>query len=313
MRTLLALGAVSCLLANPAAQTAQTPALSTAGPVFDVVSIKPSAPLQPGTFPTPQNIQRPDGGFTMTRVTAVLLIMRAHPIPDLGVDDIVGLPDWARREAFDVSATSTLTRATSEDRTAMMKAMLTDRFKLAVHVEPRPRQLFELVLARGDRRLGPGLTPVDTDCAAYWAAWRAADEAAMNEGRPRLIERPDITKPHPCTPRLRTGRPGSRAGSASAAPSTRIEGETAMAEFVTLLRLPARRQVVDKTGLSGSYRVAMEFDMLSSMRGPDVAAAPDSAPDIFTAIQEQLGLKLRPAAVVMDTLVIDRLERPTEN
>jgi uncharacterized protein (TIGR03435 family) len=311
MRTLLALGAAGVLVAGLGAQT---PLDSPGGPVFDVVSIKPSAPLQPGTFPTPTNIQRPDGGFTMTRMTAVILIMRAHPIPGLGVDDIVGLPDWAKREAFDVSATSTLTRATSEDRTTMMKAMLADRFKLAVHVEPRPRQLFELVHARSDRRLGPGLTPIAADCAAHWAARRAADEAAMNEGRPRPIERPDFTKtPAPCTLRLRTGPPGSRAQGASTAPATRIEGETAMADLVTLLRLPARRQVVDKTGLSGSYRVALEFDMLSSMRGPDVAAAPDSAPDIFTAIQEQLGLKLRPATALLDTLVIDRLERPTEN
>jgi uncharacterized protein (TIGR03435 family) len=245
--------------------------------MFDVVSIKPSAPLQPGTFPSLTNIQRPDGGFTITRATAALLIMRAHPIPGLGADDIVGLPGWARTEAFDVSATSTLTRATPEDRIAMLKAMLADRFKLVVHVEPRPRQLFELVFARGDRRLGPGLTPVDTDCAAYWAAWRAADDAAMNEGRPRRIERPDIAKPHPCTLRLRTGRPGSRAGSASAAPATHIEGETALADLVPLLRLPTRRQVVDKTGLSGSYRVVLEFDMLLSMRGPNVVAGRTAA------------------------------------
>ncbi len=303
--------AVSILITGLAAQT---PSASPGGPVFDVVSIKPSAPLQPGTFPTPTNIQRPDGGFTITRTTAVLLIMRAHPIPNLGVDDIVGLPGWARSEPFDVSAASTLTRATPEDRIAMMKAMLADRFKLAVHVEPRPRQLFELVFARGDRRLGYGLTPIDADCAVQMAAKRAAVEAAMNEGRPMPLEGPDFTKPPaPCTLRLFTGRPGSRAGGASAAPATRIEGETPMADLVSLLRLPTRRQVVDKTGLSGSYRVAMECDMLSSMRGPDVAAAPDSAPDAFTAIQEQLGLKLQHATAMMDTLVIDRIERPTEN
>ena len=304
---LAAVVAVCCLSANIVAQ-------APVGPLFDVVSIKPSAPLQPGTFPTPTNIQRPDGGFTATRMTVVLLIMRAHPIPNLGVDDIVGLPGWARSEPFDVGATSTLTRATPEDRIAMLRAMLADRFKLAVHVEPRSRQTFELVMARGDRRLGSGLTSIDADCAAQAAAKRAAVEAAMNEGRPMPIEGPDFTKPPaPCTLRLRIGRPGSRAGGASATPATRIEGEAALADLVALLRLPARRQVVDKTGLSGSYRVALEFDMLSSLRGPDVAAAPDSGPDVFTAIQDQLGLKLQPATAVMDTLIIDRLERPTEN
>src|SRR5262245_52184737 len=96
------------LAASIVAQTAQAPAPSTNGPVFDVVSIKPSAPLQPGTFPIPTDNRRPDGGFTTTRMTVVLLIMRAHPLANLGVDDIVGLPGWARSEPFDVSATSTL-------------------------------------------------------------------------------------------------------------------------------------------------------------------------------------------------------------
>ena len=66
-----------------------------------------------------------------------------------------------------------------------------------------------------------------------------------------------------------------------------------MDSLATFLRFPAARFVVNKTGLPGSYRVRMTFDMRAAMRGPDVAPpAPDAAPSIFSASQEQLGLKL---------------------
>jgi uncharacterized protein (TIGR03435 family) len=57
----------------------------------------------------------------------------------------------------------------------------------------------------------------------------------------------------------------------------------------------------------------MTFDMMGSLRGPDVVPGRDAPPTIFSAIREQLGLKLESSRAVRDTLVIDRLERPTEN
>ena len=59
--------------------------------------------------------------------------------------------------------------------------------------------------------------------------------------------------------------------------------------------------------------MTMEFDRMASIRGPDAAASPDAAPSVFTAVQEQLGLKLESSRAERDTLVIDRLDRPTEN
>lgn len=311
MRLLLVVTATGCLVST---LIAQTPVPSPAGPVFDVVSIKPSAPIQLGSFRGPTFNGRPDGGFTMTHVAVGLLVMQAYPIPGAALAEIVGLPEWTTKELFDVSATSSLTRATRDDRIAMMRAMLADRFKLVAHIEQRPQQVFELVVARADRRLGKGLTPIETDCAAQAAVRREAQEAALYEGRQATFQRPDFTKPPPpCEFRSVTPPPIGNPGGPPHIPATRLEGEAAIADLAPALRMFAGRTVVDKTGLTGSYRFAMDFDSMAARRPPDVVAPPESGPSLFTALQEQLGLKLQPATASRDTLVVDRIERPSEN
>jgi uncharacterized protein (TIGR03435 family) len=275
-------------------------------PTFEVVSIKRNTA---GIFSSNTVNQRPDGGFTMTNFPAGTFIARAYP-PTIPAD-IVGLPGWAMSERYDVSATSSLSRATAEDRIAMLRGMLADRFKLAVHFEKREQPAYDLVLARSDGGLGPGLTRIDADCDAKVAADRAAAEAALAAGTPPPpLQRPDFTAPPPpCTLRsvgVDPRNPQNRVGDL-------LEGEASMASLASFLRLPAGRQVVDKTGLKGSYRVRMTIDMWASRRGPEVAPSPDAGPSIFTGIQEQLGLSLKASRVERDTLVIDRLEHPSEN
>ena len=276
-----------------------------AGPTFDVVSIKLNTS---DNRPTSPPVERPDGGLRMTGVPVSVLIARAYP-PAVPID-MVGLPDWARTERYDVIATSTLSTATRDDRIAMLRAMLADRLKLVTHVETREQPAYDLVLARRDRRLGPGITPLDVDCDAQRAAARATAEAARDAGTP---PRPDFTAPPPpCTLRtigamLRDGR-GDRMGKLG----DLLEGEATLATLASALRPWAGRIVVDKTGLSGSYRVRMNFDMMAAVRGPATGApAPDAAPTIFTAVQEQLGLKLESSRASREVLVIDHLERPT--
>jgi uncharacterized protein (TIGR03435 family) len=98
-----------------------------------------------------------------------------------------------RRTIYDVSATSLLSRATA-DRVTMMRSMLTERFTLVVHIEQREQPTFDLVLARRDGRLGPGLTQSATECSdvpphAHHRSRRAPDAelagAALNV--PELI------------------------------------------------------------------------------------------------------------------------------
>jgi len=150
-------------------------AQTAVGPTFDVVSIKRHIP-EPGPLGLNQmQNQRPDGGFTMTNFPVSTLIARAYP-PTLPVD-IVWLPGWATTERYDVSATSTLSRVTADDRVAMMRAMLADRFKLVTHIEKREQPVYDLMLLRSDGKLGPGLAPSENDCAARQAAQRSAAEA----------------------------------------------------------------------------------------------------------------------------------------
>jgi uncharacterized protein (TIGR03435 family) len=298
--------------AGAAITFAQAPPATTQGPRFEVVSIKRSPDPQPGTFVNPTVIQRPDGGFTQTRVPIATLIARAYPVAV--PIDMVGLPEWARREYYDVSATSPLTKATAEDRVNMLKAMLADRVKLLVHVEKREQPVYDLLVARSDGKLGAGLTPIEADCAAKVAADRAAADAALNTGTlPPRPEMPDFNAPPPaCTLRTvalalkdRQLKPGTG--------GDLMEGEATIETLAMGLRMSTGRLIVDKTGLRGSYRINMLYDMTGSRRGPEITPAPDAVPTVFTAIRERLGLKLESSKAELDTLIIDRLERPSEN
>lgn len=281
---------------------------AAAGPRFEVVSIKRNTTNVPGSN------QRPDGGFTMVAVPVGTLISRAYP-PAAPID-IVGLPGWAMSERYDVSATSSLSSPTPVERMAMLRAMLADRFHLVVHFETREQPVYDLVLARSDGRLGPGIKRLDVDCDAQLAATRAAAEAARNAGTPPPRPPfPDLnTAPPPCTLRTVMAILRDRQGDQLGGLGDLLEGETTMANLATALRMLAGRFVVNKTGLPGSYRVRMNFSMTAALRGPEVnASTPDAAPSVFTALQEQLGLKLESSRAPRETLVIDRVERPTEN
>jgi uncharacterized protein (TIGR03435 family) len=196
-----------------------------------------------------------------------------------------------------VSATSSLSRATPEQQTAMLRAMLTDRCKLVAHMDKREQPVYDLVVARSDGKLGPNLQPSDVDCEAKAAADRAATEAARAAGTiPPPPRFPPMNGPAPaCSLRILLNS---------------TEGGGTMEMLAMLLRSKAGRLVIDKTGLKGTYRVSLPFNLLDT-RGPD--AANDSAPSIFTALQEQLGLKLESSRAMRDVLVIDHIERPSEN
>jgi len=262
-----------------------------AGSAFDVVSIKRNTA---GALARANGSnERPDGGFTLRNVLTSVLISRAYP-PAVPVD-IIGLPEWAttpRGDRYDVVATSSLSRpATTDERIAMLRAMLADRFKLVARIEQREQPVFDLVVARKDGHLGPGIKPSEFDCAA-----RAAAEAGSPP--PRLTVADLTAPPAPCRPRIF---------------GEQLEGDLTMERLAGMLRQAADRYIVDKTGLAGYYRVTMTFDSMPGLRRLDATPEADRAPSVFTAVQEQLGLKLESSRALRETLVIDHLERPTEN
>ena len=246
---------------------------------FDVVSITRHA----GATVVSTVTQRPDGGFTMLNIPLGPLIGRAYP-PAVPFD-MIGLPDWVMQEAGrredHLVVVASDTGRTDRDATRHARGSLQAR-----RTRGNPREpIYNLIVMRHDGRLGPNITPSEADCEARAIAGIPPPSAAG------VVP--------PCTNR---------------AFLSRVEGDLTMAALVRQLRLfDGGREVVDQTGLTGSYRIVLTFDVQAALRGPDAAPAASDAPALFTALQEQLGLKLEPSKAMRDVLVIDHIERPTEN
>jgi uncharacterized protein (TIGR03435 family) len=301
---------VLCFVLAPAALAQQPPSTPQRTVAYDVVSVKRNTEQSSPARFNSSFTQRPDGGVLVVNMPVGTVIGRAYGIRPF---DMVGLPGWALSidERYDVTATASLPDATAAERAAMLQAMLADRFKLAVHFEKREQATYDLVLARKDRTLGQGLKPVESDCDAAERAAIAVAAGAAPPPRPGL---PDFkAPPPPCTFRIVQAAMRDRLGDGKGALGDLLEGEGTIGMLTRALLVGTTRPVIDKTGLAGTYRVTMNFDSVAARRGPDLAPPENAGPSVFSAVQEQLGLKLESSRTVTDTLVIDRLERPTEN
>lgn len=215
-----------------------------------------------------------NGQQNLTNVTARTLINQAFP--SRGSSQIVGLPRWAEEERYDVIVKADRRRPRDE-QVPMWRALLVDRMKLTAHYEPREEPVWDLVFARADRRLGPQL------------------------------------RPSTCIPLPQAPAPGQQPCGFSIAPDHVAIGPTTIAALARVLQGEAGRLIIDKTGLEGSFDVALAFSPRQLGATASAAAPPADAPDFFTAVQEQLGLKLVSASSRVEVLVIDHIERPTEN
>jgi uncharacterized protein (TIGR03435 family) len=174
--------------------------------------------------------------------------------------------------------------------------LLAERFKLAVHTETRQQPVYELVTSRGTS-VGPGLHPASGDCTARRAAAQAGEQIAP------------LLPPGPggCGVSIRLGRIA-----VGGAPMARLAGA---------LSALTPRLVLDRTGLPGEWDFELTFTpdpaALQLPAGtplpPPAADADPAAPTLFTALEDQLGLKLQPARGPVDMLVVDHVEQPTEN
>jgi len=193
---------------------------------------------------------------------------------------------WAGSGAprFDIDARPARALTQAEFLPAVRR-LLENRFMLAVHYETREQPGYALVMDRADGRLGARLKRSDVDCT---------DPEAIKGKNPNGV--------------LTCGIRG-RAGSATGRHTVAV-----LARFLVNL-VPDQRTVADKTNLVGTYEFQIDW-------APEVPVAPAGAPappsdpnavSVFTAVREQLGLRLEPAAQQVDVLVVDRAERPTEN
>jgi uncharacterized protein (TIGR03435 family) len=249
---------------------------------FDVASIKPN---HSGAVGEQVRFYPPSGRVTMTNVTVRRLIQQAYQLQD---QQISGGPGWITSEHFDVIANSEATNLSPMDRWAMVRALLADRFKLKMHTEPREQSVFGLILARRDGRLGEHLKAVTPDCSAPTA--------------PRTTPI-DLSAPNQCG--VLMGGPGRM----------NFRGVT-MEVIAAQLSSRVGRSVVDRTGLEGRYDLDVEFSpqpLRADSADPASADRPASdGPSIYTAIQEQLGLKLDSQKSSVDVTVIDSIEKPVE-
>jgi uncharacterized protein (TIGR03435 family) len=240
--------------------------------------------------------------FDATNVPAGLLLRQALQKPDY---QIVGLSGWADTERYSINA-----KAPDGTPPAAMNVLLLnllkDRFGLATHLETRELPVFNLVMARADGRLGPDLKPTSAECRAILAERAAVMKTAAAGGPPPpLPSFPGPNDPLPCG-FLRTP-PGSMAGSGRP-----------IAQIVPTLADFVGRPVIDKTGLTDRYDFSLKFIPTGRVAGPfgpppgapEPVVDPD-APSLFTALQEQLGLRLDNARGPVEVVVIDRFEKPT--
>jgi uncharacterized protein (TIGR03435 family) len=243
-------------------------------PRFEAASIKPNLSKEPGIMrkPTP-------GRAFYGNAPVHIIVEEAYSTRP---DRILNYPAWVDNEKFDITATYSPDQQRQVRQ--MLQTLLEERFALRVHREMREMAVYELVKARADGQLGPRMRPSTANCV------------------PQPGER------SPCTLMIQEGRfRGTGTGWGNG-------------EVLSLNIGVWDRPIIDRTGLSGAFDIDLEWTPdPGQSRSTDsaaraaaaVAATPGERTSIFTALQEQLGLRLQPTRASLEVLVIDKLERPT--
>jgi uncharacterized protein (TIGR03435 family) len=233
----------------------------------------------------------PGGKMNAQNATVHFLIQVAYGVREF---QVTAGPTWTNSERFDITAKGD-EGAKQTQIGLMMQSLLADRFKLAVHRETREMPVYNLVASKGGIKL---TEPKEGSCVIP-----GPNGPQFTPGQPM---------PNPCgmmriSPK---GLDGFRIG---------------MRQLTVFFSDMLGRPILDKTGFNGTFDVHFEFardEALASgalrnippdAGGPSPQPVESSAPSIFTAAQEQLGLRLESGRGPVEILVIDHIERPTEN
>lgn len=283
-RTLLATGCAVVAVATLSAQNTMPPA----NLAFEVATIKVNRSNDTGgSFGT-----RPGGVVLITNNTLRNIVRNTYGVQNT---QIAGGPEWFENVRYDITAKAPgggEAIQAPEQVMAMMQRLLAERFKLVVRREIRPTQVYALVLARGDGRLGPQLRKASVDCQTIVAEARARNVQPVLP--PPVGDRPS------CGTRTR--------------PGVLMASGVRMADLARNLERPSERIVVDKTGLDGSWDIDLTYRFEGAV--PPGAPPADNTPDtpsLFAAVQEQLGLKLDSQTVPIEMVVVASAEMPTED
>ncbi len=267
---------------------AQTPSpSSTALPEWDVVSIRPTSDHQ---LPDDVVIDPAGDGITITNLRVQYIIQVAYDFrrPNM----VFGLPSWAISATYDVVAkvaASDLDRyhqLTHAQKLEMLRAVLVQRFKLQARFEPREFPAYNLVVSKGGSKLKPA-KPGDS----------------YGDG-------------------VKNGSTPAGANTIRWIQSGELIGQAVTLSQLTLALSGTRsvglgRPIVDKTGLGGQYDLTLHFSPYRLEGYPAESEGGSTSENaglsIFTALEDQLGLKLESSKAPIECLVIDHLELPTEN
>jgi uncharacterized protein (TIGR03435 family) len=310
-RALGAAGACAGLLVALGASVpiagAQTPPPSPALE-FDAATIKPN--------PTAEMRVAmrflPGGAYEATNVTLRAMIQQAFRMAEF---QVIGGPDWLARDRYDILAKPPA-GATQAEFQARLQALLIERLNLKFHRETREAPVYALVLARSDGRLGPQIRTSTVDCSPATLARGRANTpppAAGPGGRqqmPMPAALPPLGEVRPCSLMRNAGRLSA--------------GGQTMSQLAGILQNNTGRIVIDRTGLTGAYDFDLEFTPDPGLAGAGPGGGLPGQPEnrgpvdpdglsIFTAIQEQLGLKLESTRAPVEVLVIDSADKPSEN
>jgi bla regulator protein blaR1 len=252
---------------------------------FEAVSIKPNTSGGAWRIQALMSRSRSaatpvSGQVTLTNMPLREVIRLAYGLQPFQVS---GGPEWIHSTGYDIVVKGDV--PTGSDHMGLLRTLLTDRFKLRVHHEPRELSVFELVRANSDGTLGPRLRPSEVDCSS----------------------------PPPGVPACAMWRYGISRISARGVTMEQL------AMHMTSVSHRVNRAVLDRTGLTGTFDLDLEF-----LRPLDEAVAhfpPMTAAlerlglmtSFFTAVRQQLGLQLNPEKGPVDLLVIDGAEQPNGN
>jgi uncharacterized protein (TIGR03435 family) len=291
--TLLSVVLIGELQLGLRAQSGNT-ALASPRSAFDTVSAKRSSGADPrGTF------QFQPGRFVMTNIPLRPLIQMAYKLPLTGNQNqglIIGAPDWVDQITWDIEAKAD-GNPPREEVLLMIQTLLADRFKLALHQEIRQLPVYALVV-RQPGKIGPQLV--------RHAADNSTCQRASNQ--PPAVTQPGARSarlPPPCGGDFRTG--GGHIG-------VEATMETLAKSLSYFQQID--RAVLDRTGLAGTFDITLDYVPYTrnAQSASDANADDPALPStIFTALQEQLGLKLESTKGPVDVLVIDHVEQPSAN
>jgi uncharacterized protein (TIGR03435 family) len=282
---ILPLAVVGLAMAMPGVMAAQ----AAATPEFEVATIKPSDPNKPG------GMMGFDEDKFMTRGQTLKAMIKFAYNLNFGTDQqISGGPSWVGSAKFDVQAkedaetAAALQKLPGEQRMAtirpMLQALLVERFKLKVHHETKELPIYEMTVVKSGLKMTPSVdapVAVDGSKPAAPKGWHGLQV----QGRGKM--------------------------------EGRGAGTEMLSNVLGMQPEIGGRMVVDKTGLTGRYDFMLKWtpdEGLGSASTAYAGAPTDtSGPSLFTALQEELGLKLEGTKGSVDTIVIDSVEMPSEN